>query len=34
VVGRAGTIRLSISADAIHVGGHAVSCVEGSLVIA
>lgn len=33
VVGRAGTIRLSISDDAILVGGHAVTCVEGSLLV-
>lgn len=31
VVGRAGLIRLSISEAAIGVGGHAVTCVDGSL---
>jgi PhzF family phenazine biosynthesis protein len=31
-VGRAGLLRLSIDADAIRVGGRAVTCVEGYLV--
>ncbi|SFC23180.1 PhzF family phenazine biosynthesis protein [Massilia yuzhufengensis] len=33
MVGRAGTLRLSISDKAIHVGGNAITCVDGSLFI-
>ncbi|UGQ45900.1 PhzF family phenazine biosynthesis protein [Massilia endophytica] len=32
-LGRAGVLRLSISPDAIHVGGNAVTCVDGYLAL-
>jgi PhzF family phenazine biosynthesis protein len=33
-VGRDGSVRVRVSADAIHIGGEAVTCVEGSLRVA
>lgn len=32
-VGRAGTLRLSINEDAIRVGGNAITCVDGAIVL-